>query len=300
MNILLLDEGIPPPDSAGQFIHSGIGQLLPAMMSKNRFLLKSSMADPDHLFAGLQEGLNSRYPALFWIFSPAPENHDVAPNRWPALNPLAHSSRAFPHFQFSPFKDGELISSKISIEHNPGPDLDWQESTLTVNDGEKEREIPYAMTWADWAFTTKTWRPYFQSVEEDEDAYLPLAKYLKLDRSDRDVNIPVIYRVAEDKLKKYVVGEEVVRVTESCLGAWKALREWSGTLTEYPEKLRHEVEREVSRKFEQEMEGIKEEYEQKIEHLETEHLEKIQQRLKEKLMQMAKEHNGNYKDERDE
>jgi len=286
---IVLDDAAPGTDHAGSRIAGGIGSLLPALAMGKVQVLKSSLAVPRHLFMGLTEIFNSSRPALAWVFVPAMSKHVMPLGSYPVLHALSLDARAFPVFNYDPGRKGALLSSKIDLAENPQSGSIWMHSGLTYKENGEEISISYALTWADWAYTLKAWREKFIPYTGDMGKPVPVPEFLALPGSERAGMIPVIYRIEQqDVLVKYKVHEEVIRATEACVKAWQVLREMSGELSEFPEKLQQKVETELSEKYEMKMAEIKKEYEVRMEGLEREHLEKIRVKLKEKLITLSR------------
>jgi hypothetical protein len=94
------------------------------------------------------------------------------------------------------------------------------------------------------------------------------------------------------ELKKFRADAYVVAAVEAAEKVWKLLREISGELTEFPEKLTSKVEADLSEKYEKKMSDVKQEYENKIATLEQDYLEKTRIRLKEKLVMLSQQLNS--------
>ncbi len=289
LKALVLDDSAPVTDHVCSEITGGIGSLLSVLASGNTFVLKSSLAVPHHLFEGLSEVFTNNKPALAWVYTPSISKHLLPSETFPKLNALSLNSRAFPVFKFNPQHEGNLLSSKIGINENPQNDSDWLQSDLKFNENGEEQTLPYSLTWADWAYTLKSWREKFMLHSDEMGLPVQVSEFITLSKSERIGKSPVIYRINHnEELVKYKVSEEVIKTTEASLKAWLVLKEISGELTEFPEKLYTKVEEELSEKYEKLMSESKQEYENKISGLEKEHLEKIRIKLKEKLMMLSR------------
>ncbi len=290
VKVIILDDAVPAIDQAATDIINGTGILFPAIALQHVQVLKTSLAAPAHMFQGLSDIFRSNIPALAWIFAPAITKHTATADAWPKLNALALNARAFTLFNFKPGREGILLSSRLDIESNPMFGSDWNQSNLAYSENGEAKTIPYALTWADWAFTIISWRPSFTDYHEAMGSPVALSDFILLSVSERTGKTAVIYRIGQDgELKKYRVSEDVIKATEACAKGWLVLREISGELTAYPEKLKQKTELELSDKYEKKMEALKNEYEAKLAGHDTEYLEKIRVKLKEKLLFLSKQ-----------
>jgi pyruvate-ferredoxin/flavodoxin oxidoreductase len=255
---------------------------------QNVNVLKSSLAVPQHLFAGLSEIFNTSKPGLSWVFTPSISKHIIPAGTFPRLYALGLDARAFPLFSFNPDRVGNVLSSKLNIDGNPQGERTWMQSDLSFVENGEEKTMSYTLSWADWAYTLKSWHEKFEPHADTMGKPVIVAEYVLLPKVERMGKSPVIYRIDHGgELKKYRVDDDVVRATEACANAWLLLREISGELTAFPEKLQKKVEAELAVAYEQRMEESRRQYEQKMQNLEQEHLEKIRIKLKEKLMRLS-------------
>lgn len=288
VKVFVLDDAVPPTEKASSYLNNSVSTLTPAIALQKSFVLRSSLADPVHLFGGFQEGLQHEGPALFWILAPDYEKHNVSLQKWTKLNGMAWNSRAFPHFKFNPLLEGKYLSSKISLESNPEPGT-WVQNELNYMENDQEQKMDYKLTIADWLYTIKGWKDHFRPYHEAMGAAILVGDYIDLEPNFQEGKVPIICRIDSDNfLKRYMVSEKVVEATEASLNAINVLREVSGELTEFPEKLQKQVEQELSRKYEEEKVALKADYEKQIKELERVHLEKVRLKLKEKLMTLSR------------
>lgn len=290
LKAIVLDDAASGTEGFSTEIIGGIGALLPVLALQNAHVIKSSLAVPQHLFSGLTDAFSSNKPALAWVFTPSVSKHLIPSGSFPKLNALSLNARAFPLFSFNSNRNGNLLSSKIEMEENPQSESIWVQNDLSYMENGENKTLSYALTWADWAYTLKAWREKFILHTEVMGKPVLVSEFILLSNSERIGKSPVIFRIDNNgELKKYHVADEVVSATEACANAWQVLREISGELTEFPEKLHKKIEAELSVKYETKMSESKQEYENKIANLEQEHLEKIRVKLKEKLMMLSQQ-----------
>jgi hypothetical protein len=287
---VVIDDAVPSFDSAAS-LSAGTGLLLSAIVQQNAFVLKSSLADPVHLYSGLRQGLNDHSPALLWLFSADEKQHKNLFTQ--ALNAIALNSRAFSCFSYNPLKEGKFLSSHISLNGNSSVEDEWVKKDLGYFENGEEKSVPYKLTWADWAYSISSWRNHFKVYEEEMGTSVQVSEFISLEKASRAGKIPVIFRVdAEGTLKKYSVSEAVIKTTEASLHAWNILREVSGILTEVPEKLRKQTEAEIAMKFEEEKAQLTRDYENQLKAAEQQFLEKTRVKLREKLVALSQHQNG--------
>ena len=253
----------------------------------NCHIAKASLADPEYLFGKLLTGIAQTGTALFWLLAPELLNHNSKNLR--KLNSLALNSRAFTQLDFTPVTGHNLISSNINIENNLFFCYDWVTEKIVFSDNAEEKQMDYTITYADWIFSFDNFKHHFKIYDEKEGAAVTVDKYIELDLNSRKDKVPVIYRLnALKKIIRYSVSDFIIKETELALKNWRALRELAGTLTEFPEKLKQKVEKEVSEKYENEKIKLLDEYKVKINSLEDDYLQNIRQKLKDKLIELSK------------
>ncbi|MBK8701181.1 MAG: 4Fe-4S binding protein [Saprospiraceae bacterium] len=288
LKAIVLDDVVPEVDGFATDILSGIGSVLPALAAQNVTILKSSLAAPQHLFSGLSSAIGSSRPALVWVYAPSISKHTLAQKDMATLHDLALQTRAFQVFGFDPLSSGRLLSSKIDMRDNPDFGSLWTEKELPYTESEEKKTRSYTYTWADWAFTLKSWENHFTLYTEDENKAVPVSTYLTLSTAERSAKVPVILQTNDAQpLTMYRVSEDVISATSASARAWQLLREIAGELTAYPDKLQDKIETQLTEKYEAKMAAFTKEHESKIANLEREHLEKIKHNLKEKLVMLS-------------
>lgn len=109
--VLVVDSIDPRPRE-----HGMLGLAMPEV-----FVLHSSIGDPDHLLAGLKDGLRRPGPALFHVHAPDPQNHGFPCDRSVEQARKAIRSRLFPLFRIEPGR-------RLDLSGNPAestPVADW-------------------------------------------------------------------------------------------------------------------------------------------------------------------------------
>ncbi len=284
VKVILLDHMAPPNKSPIASLAQTNSGMFSTIGLKNAFVFQGGMGNIDHLFAGLMDGLDRPYPALFNLYATKYEKHGVANIDWTPFASLALNSRAFPALRYDPGEKSDFLSGAINLDGNKGSKLDWVQEEVSIS---IEETINYKISWADWAFTQSDWKNQFTTIEEDSTNTL-VTDYIQLAEKARKGRVPVIMRSNEQGLKYYSVSDKVVEMTEAVLSNWNTLQELAGLLTEFPLKLREEVRQELSKHYEKNAAELKKNYEMQLKKQEVAQTEILRQQLKEKLVTLSK------------
>ena len=288
LKLMILDNGVLEGPGATSDISWTQTQLLPLIIQQKAVVFKGSMGQKEELFNGLKTALEASQPALCWLFAPRANSHNTPWQKWPILNSMALNTRAFTHLFYDPSAKANMLSSAIDMNGNPMPKSDWNVLDLVYTEEGEEKNIEYAFTWADWAFTQHAWRGEFVEVPA-EDETMSVAELLALDPRKRKGKKAAIYRIGADQnLQKFLPSDKVIEMTEASLKTWRALQEIAGLKTAFPEKLRQEVEAEFTKLKDVEIKKLEKAHQDKIAALEGEYLEQMKEKIKAKLMDLSK------------
>ena len=288
VKFVLLDDGVPPTENSSNWIYQTTSQTIPLISSQTSFVFRGSLASPEGLFKGMMAGFERSGPALLWLMAPQDSNHQGV-HGIEKTSALARNSRAFTHFSFSPINETDLLSSKLSLDDNPENHQTWNSKEITYSEDGTEQQLTYTFTWADWAFSLKSWRSHFHEYTETMGTAIYLDDYISKSPEEVKDTVPVILRLSEHgSMIKYMASNEVVEATRASSKAWNLLREFAGILTQFPDKLKREVRVELAEKYEDEKANLINEYENQIQNLEQEYLAEIKVRIKEKLLALSK------------
>ena len=200
---------------------------------RTSYILQGSSSNSTHMIEGFIEGLNSRRPAMFNLYSTCQPEHGVADDATYRQSKLAIESRAFPLMKFDP-DAGESLEECIDLEGNPSRDKDWPMYTLDYQkeDGsEAKLEVP--VTFADFAASEGRFRKQFRVAPPETwgDEMLPLHEFMDLDEDDREGNYPYIWIVDDkNRLQRILCSEEIVKSAEERRLFWRQLRGLAGEL----------------------------------------------------------------------
>jgi pyruvate-ferredoxin/flavodoxin oxidoreductase len=201
------------------------------MAHRTSFVLQSSIAHTTHLLEGFIDGLNSRHPALFNIYSACQPEHGIGDDMSTHQSKLAVESRAYPLFRYDP-DAGVSFEEACSIDGNPALDADWPEYDLKYLDEKgKEAVLTVPLTFADFAMTEGRFRKHFRKAPPEtwNDDMVPLAEFLDLEEDDREGKYPYIWGVdAKQRLMRVLVAEELVRSAEERRQFWHQLKSLVG------------------------------------------------------------------------
>ncbi len=197
------------------------------MAHRTSYVLQSSIANVTHLLEGYIEGLNSRRPALFNIYTTCQPEHGVADDATDQQTKMALESRAYPMFKYDPDL-GTTFKECCSLEGNPAMDADWPSYKLDYTDEngmEAKLELPF--TFADFALTEGRFRKQFRTAPADtwNDDMVQLAEFLEMDDDDRDGRFPYVWAVnAKNRLMRVLVSQELVTSCEERRTFWRQLK----------------------------------------------------------------------------
>ena len=202
-----------------------------AMSHRTGYVLQGAISNVTHLLEGYIEGLNSRRPALFNIYSVCPPEHGVGDDTAEQQSKLAVESRAYPLFKYDP-DAGITFEECATIEGNPSMDNDWPSYHINYLDEDgNEASLEVPMTFADFALTEGRFRKQFRKAPPEtwNDDMVALHEFLELDDDDREGLYPYIWAVdTKDRLMRVLVSEELVRSTEERRNFWRQLKSLTG------------------------------------------------------------------------
>ena len=201
-----------------------------AMAHRTTYVLQSGTAHANHMIEGFIEGLNSRRPALFNIYTPCQPEHGIGDDMGYQQAKLAVESRAYPLFSFDPDR-GATPAECFNLEGNPALYDNWPVYELEHNDGGRQRKLELPLTFADFAMSEARFRKHFRMAAPDtwHDDMLPLIDYLALDEDEREGKYPFIWSVDKrQRLTRLLVGQPIVHSCEERLEFWVMLKAIAG------------------------------------------------------------------------
>ncbi len=195
---------------------------------RNAYVMQSSVANVSHLIESYIEGLNSRRPAVFNVYTTCQPEHGVGDDATARQTKLALDSRAYPLFRFNPDR-GITLAECSDIDGNPAIDQDWVTYTLRFEDENgQQRTMDIPLTFADFAATEGRFRKHFKKAPQetwDDEKMVPVAEFLELDEDERDGKFPFIWMVdGKSRLNRVLVSQEIITSTEERRQYWRQLK----------------------------------------------------------------------------
>ncbi len=201
------------------------------MAHRTSYILQSSQANVTHMIEGFIDGLNSRRPAMFNIYTTCPPEHGVADDAADYQAKIALNSRAYPLISYDPDR-GTTFKECCDLEGNPDIDADWVDYKIFYTDeAGNEASLETKMTFADFALSEGRFRKHFRMAPPEawNDGMMLLHEFLALDEDDREGVFPYIWAVDGDNhLIRALVAQEIVASCEERQDFWQQLRWLAG------------------------------------------------------------------------
>jgi len=201
------------------------------MAHRNAYVMQGSVANVTHLLEGYIEGLNSRRPALFNVYTACMPEHGIGDESAETQSKLAVESRAYPLFRFNP-DTGTTFRECCSLDGNPDIDADWPTYKLGYQDESgTEAELDLPLTFADFAVTEGRFLKHFRKAPPEtwNDNMAPLHEFLEMDADEREERYPYIWGVdSKNRLMRVMVSAELVRSCMDRRDYWRQLKSLAG------------------------------------------------------------------------
>lgn len=198
-----------------------------ALAHRNTYVMQGTLANTSHMIEGFIDGLMTRRPALFNLYTTCQPEHGVGDDLGVHQAKLAVESRAYPIFKYHP-DDGVKAREALDLSGNPAMDQLWPTYQLTYieNGVEKKMEVP--MTFADFAITEARFRKHFRKAPRDvwNDQMVLLSDFLEMTADDRTDKFPYIWAVdKKQQLSRVLVAQPIVESCEERRDFWIMLRD---------------------------------------------------------------------------
>ncbi len=196
------------------------------MAHRTTYVMQSAISHPNHMIEGFIQGLKTRRPALFNLYSTCQPEHGIGDDMSSAQSKLAVESRAYPLFRYNP-DAGKTPKECFDLEGNPQIDRDWPSYMIKYQDDGVEKEMELPLTFADFAITEGRFRKQFRVAPRDtwNENMMPLAEFLDLDEDEREGVFPYVWMVdKEQQLTRLLVAQPIVASCEDRRDFWTMLR----------------------------------------------------------------------------
>jgi len=198
------------------------------MAHRTTYFLQSTIAHSNHMIEGFVQGLMSRRPALFNLYSSCQPEHGIGDDMSHHQAKLAVESRAYPLFRYDP-DGGPTVGECLDLDGNPNPDLDWPVAKVDfVDERGREQTMELPTTFVDFAVTETRFRKQFRKIPRDSwnDDMVQVSEYLELDEDDREGKVPFVWALdAKRQLSRLLVSDAMIESAEERNAFWVMLRD---------------------------------------------------------------------------
>lgn len=204
-----------------------------AMAHRNTYVMQGTLANTSHMIEGFIEGLLTKRPALFNLYTTCQPEHGVADDLGAHQAKLAMESRAYPIFRYNPDK-GKTPQEAFDLQGNPAMDQLWPTYELKYIEGGRPKTMTVAMTFADFAITEARFRKHFRKAPRDtwNENMVVLSEFLEMDKDAREGKFPYIWAVDQKQLlSRVLVAKPMVESCEERRDFWIMLRAIAGVST---------------------------------------------------------------------
>lgn len=201
-----------------------------AMAHRNTYVLQGTLANTSQMIEGFIDGLKTKRPALFNLYTTCQPEHGVGDDLGVHQAKLVVESRAYPIFKYNPDK-GVKAEDAFDLSGNPDIDKLWPTYKLKYLENGREKSMEVAMTFADFAITEARFRKHFRQAPRDtwNENMMALAEFLELSESEREGKFPFIWAVdRKQKLSRVLVAKPIVESCEERRDFWIMLRALAG------------------------------------------------------------------------
>jgi len=202
-----------------------------AMAHRTTYFLQSTIAHANHMIEGFVQGLMTRRPAVFNLYSSCQPEHGIGDDMSHHQAKLAVESRAYPLFRYDP--DGGLtVGECLDLDGNPNPDRDWPVAKIDfVDEHGSEQTMELPTTFVDFAVTETRFRKHFRKIPRDSwnEDMVQVSEYLELDEDDREGKVPFVWALdAKRQLSRLLVAQPMIESAEERRAFWIMLRNLGG------------------------------------------------------------------------
>jgi pyruvate-ferredoxin/flavodoxin oxidoreductase len=196
------------------------------MAHRTTYVMQSTIAHPNHLIEGFIEGLKTRRPALFNLYTSCQPEHGIGDDKSAHQAKLAVESRAYPLFRYNPDR-GNRPEDCFELDGNPAIDQDWPTYQLAYLENGRQKSMELPLTFADFAATEIRFRKHFRVAPPEtwNEQMIGLAEYLDLSADDREGLVPFVWSInRQQELMRLLVAPPIVQSCQDRRDFWTMLR----------------------------------------------------------------------------
>lgn len=228
-----------------------------AMAHRNTYVMQATLANTSHMIEGFIDGLMTKRPAVFNLYTTCQPEHGVADDLGANQAKLALESRAYPIFKYNP-DEGVKAPEAFDLAGNPAMNDLWPTYKLAYMENGIEKSMEVPMTFADFAITEARFRKHFRKAPRDawNDNMILLSDFLEMSEEDREGKFPFIWAVdRKQHLSRVLVAKPIVESCEERRDFWIMLRDLAGVDIQPKEevdlesKIRAEVVNQMAQKL---------------------------------------------------
>lgn len=219
-----------------------------AMAHRNTYVLQGTLSNTSHMIEGFIDGLMTKRPALFNLYTTCQPEHGVGDDMGAHQAKLAVESRAYPIFKYNP-DDGIKAREAFDLSGNPAMDKQWPTYELKYKQNGIEKKMEVPMTFADFAITEARFRKHFKNAPREtwNDNMVLLSDFIELSTDEREGKFPFIWAIDQkQQLTRVLVAKPIVDSCEERRDFWIMLRDMAKGDT--PPALQDDMEAKVKAK----------------------------------------------------
>lgn len=201
-----------------------------AMAHRNTYVLQATMANTSQMIEGFIDGLMTRRPAVFNLYTTCQPEHGVADDLGAHQAKLAVESRAYPIFKYNPDLS-KKAKEAFDLSGNPAMDRIWPVYELKYKENGIQKTMEVPMTFADFAITEGRFRKHFRKAPRDtwNENMIQLHEFLELSEDERENKYPFIWAVDMNQhLSRVLVAKTIVESCEERRDFWIMLKDLAG------------------------------------------------------------------------
>ena len=203
------------------------------MAHRTTYVLQGAISNVTHLLEGYIDGLNSRHPALFNIYTPCPPEHGIADDMADRQSKLAVESRGYPLMKYDP-DQGQTLAECLDLDGNPAINDDWPQYTLDyIDENGQPGKLELPLTFADFAASEGRFRKHFKRAPREtwNDDMTPFHEFLELDEDEREGKFPFILAAdPKGNLMRILCSVEIVKSAQERQGFWRQIKGVAGLM----------------------------------------------------------------------